>query len=80
MTCSPNTSIFMKKWFFDCFKSQISKWKHMSELLSKARGLKDSYSLSNKQQKNVSSHGSPCTFQIKSFANFKMSIYKRKFP
>ena len=33
----------------------------MSELLSMARGLKDSYSLSNKQKKNVSSHGSPCS-------------------
>ena len=32
----------------------------MSELLSVTRGLKDSYSLSNKQKKNVSSHGSPC--------------------
>ena len=37
--------------FFDYFKSQISKWKHMRELLRMARGLKDSYSLSNKQQK-----------------------------
>ena len=35
----------------------------MSELLSMARGLKDSYSLSNKQQKNVSSHGSPYIFE-----------------
>ena len=38
----------------------MSKWKHMSELLSMARGLKDSYSLSNKQIKYVSSHQSPC--------------------
>ena len=45
--------------FLDYFKSQISKWKHMSELLSVARGLKDAYSLSNKQKKNISSHGSP---------------------
>ena len=34
----------------------------MGELLSVTRGLKDSYSLSNKQKKNVSSHGSPCIF------------------
>ena len=32
----------------------------MSELLSMARGLKDSYSLSNKQTKNISSHALPC--------------------
>ena len=32
----------------------------MSELLSIARGLKDSYSLSNKQMKNISSQQSPC--------------------
>ena len=31
----------------------------MSELLSVARGLKDAYSLSKKQKKNISSHGSP---------------------
>ena len=30
----------------------------MSELLSMAGGLKDSYSLSNKKKKNASSHGS----------------------
>ena len=33
----------------------------MRELLSMARGLKDSYSLRNKQKKNISSHGSPCS-------------------
>ena len=33
----------------------------MSELLSVARGLKHSYSLSNKQIKYISSHQSPCT-------------------
>ena len=52
---------FDKKLFFWYFKSQISKWKHMSELLSVARGLKHSYSLSNKQIKYISSHQSPCT-------------------
>ena len=33
----------------------------MSEFLSAARGLKHSYSLSNKQKKYISSHGSPCS-------------------
>ena len=50
--------------FFDYFTSQISKWKHMSELLSNTRGLRDSYSLSNKQKKNVNSHGSPCSISL----------------
>ena len=47
--------------FFGYFKSQISKWAHMSEPLSVTRGLKDSYSLSNKQTINVRSHGSHCS-------------------
>ena len=51
---------FYEKRFFLYFKSQISKWKHMSGLLSMARGLKDSYSLSNKQIQYISSHRSPC--------------------
>ena len=54
------SSNFDEKVIFGYFKSQISKWKHMRELLNMARGFKDSCSLSNKQKKNVSSHGSPC--------------------
>ena len=49
-----------KNDFLLYFTSQISKWKHMSELLSVARGLKHSYSLSNKQIKYISSRQSPC--------------------
>ena len=63
----------MKK-FLGYFKSQISKWKHMSDLLSATRGLKESYSLSNKQTKNVRSHGSPCTIQYKIFVSINNFI------
>ena len=34
---------FWRKVFLGYFKSQISKWKNMSELLSVTRGLKVSY-------------------------------------
>ena len=53
-----------EKCFFGYFKRQISKWAHMSELLSVTRGLKDSYSLSNKQKKYVSSKRSPCSMKL----------------
>ena len=40
------------------------KWKHVIKKISTARGLKDSYRLSKKQKRNVSSHQSPCSFHI----------------
>ena len=64
MTFSPNSSILMKKCFFCYFKSQISKWKHKSERLSVTRGIKDSYSLSNKQKKNSVSTDHPVWWDL----------------
>ena len=62
---SPNTLILMKNMFFSYFKSQISKWKHITELLSVSRGLKVSYIQNNK--KKISSHQSPCTYEFRLF-------------
>ena len=45
----------------------------MSELLSVTRGLKNSYSLSNKQKKYVGSKRSPCS---KGYLGKKNVLYK----
>ena len=56
----------------------------MSELFSVTNGLIDSYSLSNKQQKIISFHGSPCMNKIKATMNVCMeralSKHKKVYP
>ena len=49
----------------------------MSDLLSETRGLNDSYSLSNKQKKNISSHESACSSQIWLFVEGRLAMLAR---